>query len=193
MLSEAVRPPRTQRGRAARPSPLGLELDPQLDFESWRRLGARIASRADVTTWWLGDWLAFGERRYGRRYRDAVDATGLDYQTLRNYASVARHFPMARRHPNLSFQHHAEVCALDEDEQDRWLALAERYRWSRRELRRQLHRATEPAQPEPGVMRLLRLKVDSGRESRWREASARCHCSLEDWAARTLDAAAERE
>ena len=41
----------------------------------------------------------------------------LDYQTLRNYAWVARRFAMSRRRDTLSFGHHAEVPALPEPEQ----------------------------------------------------------------------------
>ena len=83
-----------------------------MPYEIWSALGPRIASRANASRWWLGDLVVFGERRYGHRYRLAIDATGLDYQTLRNYAVVARRFVLCRRRDNLSFQHHAEVCAL---------------------------------------------------------------------------------
>lgn len=62
--------------------------------------------------------------KYGRRCRGAIAVTGLDYQTLRNYAVVARRFDLSRRRDSLSCQHHAEVCALSDSEQDRWLDLA---------------------------------------------------------------------
>ncbi len=52
----------------------------------------------------------FGERRFGTRYRSAIEATDLDYQTLRNYAWVARNVDAGRRREELSFQHHAEVA-----------------------------------------------------------------------------------
>jgi hypothetical protein len=47
---------------------------------------------------------------------DHIVATGLDYQTLRNYAAVARRFELSRRRDNLSFHHHAELCALSESQ-----------------------------------------------------------------------------
>jgi hypothetical protein len=53
------------------------------------------------------------------------------YQTLRNYAVVARRLKLSRRRDNLSFQHHAEVCALGFEEQDRWLDLAAESPWRR--------------------------------------------------------------
>ena len=79
-------------GADVRASRTGLRLRPDMSFDAWSALGARIAGRAKSTSWWLGDWIVFGERHYGSRYRIAVQATGLDYQTLRNYAAVARRF-----------------------------------------------------------------------------------------------------
>src|SRR3954453_23904182 len=90
-------------------SPNGLRFDPRFGFEDWRQLGGRIAMRASASLWWLGDWLCFGQEQYGQRYTDAVVLTGLDYQTLRNYAMVARRFELSRRPDKLSFQHHAEA------------------------------------------------------------------------------------
>jgi hypothetical protein len=66
------------------------------------------------------NWLAFGQDKYGRRYREAIAVTGPDYETLRNYAVVARRFPSYRRRYNLTFQHHAAVCPLPDAEQDLW-------------------------------------------------------------------------
>jgi hypothetical protein len=129
------------QGRAARAvvhsSPTGLQFDARMPYEMWHALGVRIARHANATSWWLGDWMAFGERRYRHGYREAVVATGLDYQTLRNYGVVARRFELSRRRDNLSFQHHAEVCALTDAEQDRWLDLAAAGRSSSSRTRRQ--------------------------------------------------------
>lgn len=35
----------------------------------------------------------YGQAAYTGRYRDAIEQASLDYQTLRNYAWVARRFP----------------------------------------------------------------------------------------------------
>jgi hypothetical protein len=63
-------------------------------------------------------WLIHGENAYSGRYRDAIEQTSLDYQTLRNYAWVARSLPLSRRRDTLSFAHHAEVARPPECEQD---------------------------------------------------------------------------
>jgi predicted HicB family RNase H-like nuclease len=160
-----------------------------MPYETWSALGPRIAAGANASRWWLGDWLVFGERRYGARYRLAVAATGLDYQTLRNYAMVARRFELSRRRDSLSFQHHAEVCALSDEEQDRWLDVAAEHRWSKRELRSHLQRCRRQ-ESSPDDRHLLRLTVEPAREERWREAAASCRCSLEEWVILALDVAA---
>jgi hypothetical protein len=112
-------------------SRIGLVLDDRLPYAKWQAIGERLTAQAKATSWWLGDWLAFGEDHYGARYADAIERTGLEYKTLRNYAVVARRFGVSRRRDTLSFQHHAELCAMVDSDQDRWLDVAERYRWSR--------------------------------------------------------------
>lgn len=110
-----------------------------LSQRSWERIGTGLRELTNSSAWWLADWLIFGEAAYGlRRYREAIERTGLDYQTLRNYAWVARRFEHHRRRDGLSFAHHAEVTRLSPPEQDYWLRRAEQRKWSRNELRRAL-------------------------------------------------------
>lgn len=168
--------------------PIGMRFDARLPFEEWRQLGTRIAMRSNASLWWLGDWLCFGQEKYGRRYKGGVAVTGLDYQTLRNYAVVARRFEVSRRRDNVSFQHHAEVCALADAEQDRWLDRAERGRWSRNELRRR--RQSDVTQRSQAVSASLRLPLDSDRRELWHRAALHDDCDLESWIMRTLDEAA---
>jgi hypothetical protein len=165
----------------------GARFDPLLPFEDWRDLGAKMATYSNATSWWLGDWLAFGQMKYGRRYKEAIAATGLDYQTLRNYAVVARRFELSRRRDSLSFQHHAEVCALQNDEQEHWLDRAVAERWSRSEVRRQIRAADER---QPIAADVLRLVVQQHQTRRWREAAQRSGCAFEAWLVRALDDAA---
>jgi hypothetical protein len=172
-----------------RASNTGLRFNPRTPYEVWQVLGSRIAARANSSTWWLADWVVFGEHRYGDRYRDAIDATGLDYQTLRNYAVVARRFKMSRRRDDPSFPHHAEVCALSHDEQDRWLDLASKNGWSKRELRAHV-RDEANTDGQAGDRRALRLMVDMPRERRWRAAAARRDARFDDWVVQSLDRAA---
>jgi hypothetical protein len=113
----------------------GLVFPQSVALEKWQGIGEQILAAVDSSTWWLADWLAYGETSFQDRYRETIRATSLAYQTLRNYAWVARCFELSRRRDSLSFGHHAEVAALPAPEQDYWLRKAEEHRWSRNGLR----------------------------------------------------------
>jgi hypothetical protein len=173
-----------------RASHVGLEIKHALPYEAWVSLGVKLGERANSSRWWLGDWLAFGERRY-HRYQEALDITGLEHGTLRNYASVARRFDLSRRRDSLSFQHHATVCSLPDVDQDQWLDLAIENAWSVRELRRRLRqKSLETSARADGVLQIS-IAVAGEVEAGWREASDRAGCPLEEWIIRTLSAAAQ--
>jgi hypothetical protein len=164
-----------------------------MSFTEWRAVGCRLARVSSASAWALGDWLLFGQRAFGRRYRVALQETDLDYQTLRNYAWVAGRFEPARRRHALSFQHHAEVAALSEAEQELWLRRAEGDHWSRNELRRRLsaQRAERRDQAPPSVV--MRFEVTPEAEQRWRRAAASQRLPLQDWLRTVADAAATDE
>jgi hypothetical protein len=165
---------------------VGLQLDEQLTFDRWREVGVKICRYCSASSWWIGDWLTYGRSHYGERYKDAVGETGLDYQTLRNYATVARRFPVSRRRDNLSFQHHAEVCSLDDADQDFWLDAAVDGHWSRTELRHRV-RASRERQASSRSPVVVRLVVDLQREQHWRDAAQESDQELDGWITEVLD------
>lgn len=116
----------------------GIQFPRQLPYEKWLDIGRQLAAVSTSSAWCLGDWLVHGEDAYRGRYRDAIEQTCLDYQTLRNYAWVSRRFALYRRRGILSFAHHAEVAGLPEHEQDFWLRKAEEFSWSRNRLRKEV-------------------------------------------------------
>ncbi len=124
-------------GLEAKTHKSGMTFAQNLSERSWEKIGISLRELTNSSAWWLADWLIFGEAAYGwRRYQEAIERTGLDYQTLRNYTWVARRFEHHRRRDGLSFAHHAEVTRLSVPEQDYWLRKAEQRNWSRNELRR---------------------------------------------------------
>ncbi|PZS35300.1 MAG: hypothetical protein DLM61_02280 [Pseudonocardiales bacterium] len=169
-----------------------------MSFDSWRELGCRVALVVSCSAWWLGDWLVYGEQAYGDRYEQVIADTELGYQTLRNYAWVARKLPMSRRRDTLSFGHHAEVAALPNDEQDAWLARAEQSSWSCSKLRRALRVAKMAGRRASGDetsvdARALKIDVPAERHDRWRSAAEQRNCSVTDWIIATLDRVASEE
>lgn len=171
-----------------------LALDDHIGIDEWVRIGRRIFAVAESSSWWLGDWLLYGQVKYPDRYHRAIVETDLDYQTLRNYAWVAGKFPTHRRRTDLSFQHHAEVAALPPEEQDRWLERAARHSWSRNQLRNRLRaaRSTTPGTRKASAARIA-VKADPTQRRAWEEAAARASSDLEKWIAAVLDQAAGRE
>lgn len=127
----------------------GIQFSRQLSYEKWSSIGRQLSALGSSSAWCLGDWLVHGEIAYAGRYRDAVEQTSLDYQTLRNYAWVARRFELSRRRDRLSFGHHAEVASLPVPEQDFWLRKAQELSWSRNQLRREV-RASLAERAMPG-------------------------------------------
>jgi hypothetical protein len=176
----------------------GLSIPHGISFDLWRELGCRVAVVANCSAWWLGDWLLYGEQTYGDRYKQAITDTSLSYQTLRNYAWVAREFPMSRRRDTLSFGHHVEVAALPEHEQDMWLARAEQLNWSCNRLRRALQAAKLANSRTSGdrgtsETRAVKVEVPVERHERWQSAAEQKNCSMADWIIETLDRVASQE
>ncbi|MFF2142913.1 LmbU family transcriptional regulator [Kitasatospora sp. NPDC058190] len=170
---------------------VGLRIPVALTFERWQRTGSQISRIVDSSAWCLGDWLVYGQQEFSDRYLHAIETCGLDYQTLRNYAWVARKFELDRRRETLSFQHHAEVSSLPPGEQDKWLDLADEFNWSRNELRRNIraHRQRDSG-GEPPKDILPKLSVPADRLRQWRRAAELSGHRFEQWVLRALDEAA---
>ena len=170
---------------------VGLRFPGSLTYEEWEHAGYNVARIASSSRWFIGDWVVCGQSRYESRYRDAIEMVGLDYQTIRNYAWVARRFDLARRREGLSFQHHAEVASLPENEQDYWLACAEEHGWSRNHLRKQVHRSRVDASRETESDVVQPVKVNRDRVARWLRAAEHTGDDLESWIIACLDSAAD--
>lgn len=167
-----------------------LSLPSGMALDSWQRIGQQIFVIADASAWWLGDWLIYGQEHYPDRYKIAIAQTSLDYQTLRNYAWVARKFSVLRRREKLSFQHHAEVASLPQGEQEIWLTRAEQFKWSRNELRRQIRAGAGAPDPE-AVSTQVKLMLISERRDQWQKAAEQENKDLLDWIVSTLDDASK--
>jgi hypothetical protein len=176
--------------RRVRATRTGLTLADGLPYQAWERIGLQVGVLVDSSAWWIGDWLLYGQRTYGDRYATAAAATGFTYQTLRNYAWVASRFAMSRRRDSLSFGHHAEVAALEEDEQEAWLRRADLRRWSRNELRRNVRAARAAGHALPGGPVSIALRVEDPRYERWRAAADAEGRVLLEWMTAALDEAA---
>lgn len=147
----APAPPAAQRVRMTRVSWSALG---DLEITEWIHQGRRMSMIGRSAGWWIGDWLRFGNARYGEKYARAIRITGYDAQTLMNMVWVASRVEISRRRESLSWSHHAEVASLDLLPQERLLNHADAERLSVRDVRelvrgeRRAKAAAESA-PEP--------------------------------------------
>jgi len=175
------------RRRQVMVTSLGLRIPDALDIDTWEHVGRKISAIANCAAWCLGDWLVYGQHKYGERYRAVAAVVNLDFQTLRNYAWVARRYEPGHRRERLSFQHHAEVAAMDPVERGRWLDLAEEHRWSRNELRRNVRASRSGCAQAATALVLPQLSIAAERIARWRDAARHLNRDLEEWIVLTLD------
>jgi hypothetical protein len=187
----------------------GLQLPARIGFGRWVQVGEQLAAIYSSSAWCLGDWLVYGETAYRGRYREAIEQTSLDYQTLRNYAWVAKRFSLSRRRDGLSFAHHAEVAALQEAEQDYWLRKAEELGWSVKHLRAEVRaslswRLSDNEQqldagpddrsfPGPRSQARLNIPLSADLLDNCQAAASKANLAVEEWAALILDQEARRE
>jgi hypothetical protein len=182
----------------------GLHLPRQISFEKWLGIGKHLSGIRSWSAWCLGDWLVYGETAFNGRYRDAIDLTSLDYQTLRNYAWVARRFSLSRRRDKLSFGHHAEVAALPEREQEYWLRKAEEYSWSVKRLRHEVRTSIRERAVDDGGQKsscggqsqadsetiMLMVPILAGDLKSCKAAAKMVGLNVQDWAGQILTQAA---
>ncbi len=112
-----------------------------IDVHEWIHAGKRLGAMTRCSQWWLGDWIRYGTRRWGEKYREVSQITGYDIQSLRNFAYVAGRVEAYRRRDGLTWSHHAEVGSLQPADQERWLDLAESEKMSVSDLRTELRAA----------------------------------------------------
>jgi hypothetical protein len=116
-------------------SPAGLKIG-DISFDQWDIIGGTLNRCESGVTWWIGDWINFGEGKWEQgRLQRAKSILNMSYKTLAAASYIARSVEFSRRHENLSIAHHWAVAPLDPIEQTKWLALAERNKLSHRRLR----------------------------------------------------------
>jgi hypothetical protein len=135
-------------GHNQRVTPVSWQPGHAISLSQWVADGQRLGAIGRGVNWWLGDWLRFGNMKFGERYVRASRITGYDVQTLMNMVYVATRFDSDRRRERLSWSHHAELAALSLQEQEEWLTRAENERLSVRDLRAELRRVTRAGEAQ---------------------------------------------
>lgn len=142
-------------------TPVALIMPEGFTMNEWKKTGMTIKMLAKGAQWWVGDWLNFGEARYGEKYSQYINDIGLAYGTLANYQSIGGKFVPGRRREELSFGHHESVLALENpDQQDEFLEKAVQESWTREQLRAAIREFNRPADAGPESKRKISIKIE---------------------------------
>lgn len=115
-----------------------LTMDENMSQDEWMDLGNLLARIYQADLIWIGDWLNFGERKWGEMYAQALPLTGLSLHTLRNTRSIMGRIPKERRLPGLTYSHYALAAPLDEPKRWEILEQAAKEKWTITEMREKL-------------------------------------------------------
>jgi hypothetical protein len=125
-------------------TPTSLTLPGDLTYPEYEELLSFLGALHGFSRWALADALVYGEMAYeDDRYVQAALLTGLTEQSCMNYASLARRVPPSRRREDVPFSTHQEVAPLEPNAQRHWLALAEKERLTKAELRGRIKGETD--------------------------------------------------
>lgn len=119
----------------------------EIELAEWIAAGQYLGTVGRSSQWWIGDWILYGNTKFGERYARAARITGYDVQTLTNMVYVASRYEISRRREKLSWSHHESLAALTPAEQDHWLDQAAAERLSVADLR-MLLRSARASSPE---------------------------------------------
>jgi hypothetical protein len=78
----------------------------------------------DKPQWGIGDLLNASELRFGEKYAQIFDVTGLEYSTCQTYTSMARSFKPEERNPDIGYAYHRIVQACSYDKRKQYLQYA---------------------------------------------------------------------
>jgi hypothetical protein len=125
--TRSSRTPILELPRSVIANSVGLTFPAQLTEKDWQEAGRELGRAGGSLQWWIGDWWAYGEHRYGERMAlvEADDWVGPSFQACMDCAAVARAFETSRRREVLTFTHHREVTSLPPAEADLLLDEAE--------------------------------------------------------------------
>jgi hypothetical protein len=146
-VAVAAEPSQSSAPDTMKVSQIGWSPTRDLDAIEWACTGRRLGTVGRCIQWLIGDWIAWGNERFGERYARASKITGYDTQTLMNMVYVASRFSFSRRRENLSWSHHEALASVGVEEQEEWLDRAAEHRWSVADLRM--------------MLRMSRKKVDA--------------------------------
>jgi len=118
--------------------PTGLEIDPLTDINSWLKIGELLRGVTKSIQFWIGDWVLFGESRFGEMYSQGLGDKEFTKQYISDVKYVSKHVSPENRVESLSFEHHRAIAPLPPEKQREWLSRAFKGGLSARALREEI-------------------------------------------------------
>lgn len=114
-----------QQGQLSKTS---WQLPEAMTEQDWKQAGFALSKIEGAMAWWIGDWWAFGEHKYGDRKAmvESDEWEGLSYQRCADIAVVCKKFETSFRNEVLSFTHHLACSSLPIEEALKVLDWAEK-------------------------------------------------------------------
>ena len=114
---------------------LALALPETTSFPDWLSTGRSLANSKRNIDWLIGDWLNFGKARFPEQIEMAIAELGEDPRRLKRIETTVAAFPPHKRDGALSFDHHAHVADMPQQEALPLLKAAHQANWTARQLR----------------------------------------------------------
>lgn len=124
-------------------TPYGLQVDEkqEIAYELWAEYGKGLRRVEGAIQWVIGDWLRFGEFKYGEKYAQATEAWPEDSQnSLKVWQWVATAYPYNERFRRLNFSCYQIAAALEEPLRSQLLDEANANEWSVRDLKAEIRK-----------------------------------------------------
>lgn len=152
-------------------TPTSLDLPPGLSWEEWEQVAADLQQAHRSVSWWLGDCLVYGDRKWGEQHTQAyLTDAGFTEAVLENARWISKRYPPSTRVVPLPWTHYREAARLPDGERMETLREAAECGWSSRELHEEVARRkgrpspTDASHPSADISREIeRWLAEGGR------------------------------
>jgi hypothetical protein len=120
---------------------MGLVIEGTPTIDEWIEYGRKLRRVETSMNWIIGDYLVYGEFKYGEKYAQALDESMAN--SWKVYHWVSKHVPPKRRRADLSWSHHRLIANLPAEYQTKVLEKAANEHLAIREVGRMLRRVSD--------------------------------------------------
>lgn len=129
----------------------GLEAIGNPTYDQWELCGKFIRQAEGAVHFWIGDWLNYGESKWGQMYSQAMEETGYSYDTLKQDKWIAGKIDLCDRSHNLGIAHAKEIASLPEEEKKFWAEELKKEAIPVRELKEKIKEKKKASLPKPVI------------------------------------------